>query len=151
MDKILSMKDIRLTLAAIARRAEAGESFTVVRDSKPVFRIEPLGGGGYEMPPTGSGQRSGGVRDSGEAAWASAGVEMEIPEKVRKRLRFPEGARIVFFKDADGHAAVQLAEIPVEFTPEEWGEFLRKTEAEPVTRFRNRKEALRHLGKLMRK
>jgi antitoxin (DNA-binding transcriptional repressor) of toxin-antitoxin stability system len=142
MDKIISMKDIRLTLAAIAKRAEAGERFTVVRDSKPVFRIEPLG-----AEPV---QGTGSVRDSG-AVWDAPGMAMEIPEKVRKQLGFPQGAKIVFYKDAEGHAAVRIAEVAPEFTSEEWSKFLKKTEAEPVTRFRNRKDALRHLDKLMGK
>ena len=141
MDKIISMKDIRLTLAAIAKRAEAGECFTVVRDSKPVFRIEPLG-----AEPA---QKRDSVRDPGDA-WGEPGMAMEIPEKVRKRLRVPQGAKIVFYEDADGHPAVRIAEAAPEFTPEEWARFLKKTEAEPVTRFSSRKELLRHLGKLSR-
>ncbi|MFH1024930.1 MAG: hypothetical protein V1809_16240 [Planctomycetota bacterium] len=41
MSKIISMQDIRVSLAAIADEAEAGESFVVIRNSKPAFRIEP--------------------------------------------------------------------------------------------------------------
>ncbi len=137
MDKIISMKDIRLSLAAIARRVETGESFTVVRDSKPVFRIEPL---------TEAGSPAGKVRDSGETEWPTETVEMEIPEKIRKKLHFPE-AKLVFHEDGKGNVIVRIAE-PPEFTREEWGRFLRKTAAEPLTRVKNRKEALRHLDYL---
>jgi antitoxin (DNA-binding transcriptional repressor) of toxin-antitoxin stability system len=42
MDTIISVQEIRTSLGAIASRAEAGESFTVVRNSKPAFRIVPL-------------------------------------------------------------------------------------------------------------
>lgn len=135
MDKIISMKDIRLTLAAIARRAEAGERFVVVRDSKPVFRIEPL-----------TGVVSDKVRDPGASNWPSEAVEMEMPEKIRKKLHFPD-TKLVFFEDKNGRVIVRVAET-AEFTREEWGRFLRKTEEEPVTRVTNRREALRHLDKL---
>lgn len=140
MDKIISMKDIRLSLAAIAKRVEAGESFTVVRDSKPVFRIEPLPETGFS---------SGKVRDPGETEWTPQSVKAEMPVKIRKKLNFPN-AKLVFHEDKKGNIIVRVAE-PSEFTREEWGRFLRKTEAEPVTRFRNRKEALRHLDKLIGK
>lgn len=43
MDTIISVQDIRVSLGDIARRAESGESFTVVRNSKPSFRIVPAG------------------------------------------------------------------------------------------------------------
>ncbi len=43
MEKIIAMKDIRSDLSDIARRAEAGEEFIVMRSSKPVFRIVPVG------------------------------------------------------------------------------------------------------------
>ena len=42
MDFIISVQDIRTSLGEIANRAETGESFTVVRNSKPVFRIVPI-------------------------------------------------------------------------------------------------------------
>lgn len=41
MAKIISMQDMRVSLARIADQAEAGETFIVVRSSKPVFRIVP--------------------------------------------------------------------------------------------------------------
>ncbi len=42
MSVVISMQDIRLRLADIAQRAEEGEDFTVVRNSRPAFRIVPL-------------------------------------------------------------------------------------------------------------
>ncbi|MCF7849785.1 MAG: type II toxin-antitoxin system prevent-host-death family antitoxin [Kiritimatiellales bacterium] len=42
MEKLISMQDIRTSLASVANRAENGESFIVVRNSKPAFRIVPL-------------------------------------------------------------------------------------------------------------
>ena len=42
MESIISVQDIRTSLGSIADRAERGESFTVVRSSKPVFRIVPI-------------------------------------------------------------------------------------------------------------
>lgn len=39
MSKIISMQDIRVSLAAIADQVQAGETFVVVRNSKPVFKI----------------------------------------------------------------------------------------------------------------
>lgn len=41
MSKIISVQDIRQSLAAIANQAQAGETFVVVRNSKPVFKIVP--------------------------------------------------------------------------------------------------------------
>lgn len=41
MSKIISMQDMRLSLASIADRVQAGETFIVVRSSKPVFKIIP--------------------------------------------------------------------------------------------------------------
>lgn len=42
MSTIISVQDIRTSLAAISERAENGESFTVIKNSKPAFRIEPI-------------------------------------------------------------------------------------------------------------
>jgi antitoxin (DNA-binding transcriptional repressor) of toxin-antitoxin stability system len=41
MSKIISVQDIRQSLATIANQAQAGETFVVVRNSKPVFKIVP--------------------------------------------------------------------------------------------------------------
>lgn len=85
---IVSMKDIRLSLAAIARRVEAGECFIVVRDSKPVFQIEPLPGAG-SSPQRGLSfgdftQKVDRVRDSGETTWTPDAVEKVIQEMYRE-------------------------------------------------------------------
>jgi antitoxin (DNA-binding transcriptional repressor) of toxin-antitoxin stability system len=42
MDAIISVQDIRTSLASIAKRAEAGETFMVIRNSKPAFMIAPV-------------------------------------------------------------------------------------------------------------
>ena len=47
---IIAMQDIRESLASIADRVEKGESFVVVRNSKPVFRILPMHEATYEQP-----------------------------------------------------------------------------------------------------
>ena len=36
-----AMQDLRRSIAAIARRAEQGEEFVVIRNSRPSFRIIP--------------------------------------------------------------------------------------------------------------
>jgi len=41
MSKIISVQDIRQSLATITNQAQAGETFVVVRNSKPVFKIVP--------------------------------------------------------------------------------------------------------------
>jgi antitoxin (DNA-binding transcriptional repressor) of toxin-antitoxin stability system len=42
MDTIISVQDIRTSLASIAKRAESGETFVVIRNSKPAFTIAPV-------------------------------------------------------------------------------------------------------------
>ena len=44
MENLISMQDIRMSLKAVADRAEKGETFIVVRNSRPGFRIVPLEG-----------------------------------------------------------------------------------------------------------
>lgn len=41
-ESIISVQDLRSSLASITDRAEHGESFVVVRSSKPAFRIVPM-------------------------------------------------------------------------------------------------------------
>jgi prevent-host-death family protein len=41
MSRIISVQDIRQSLAMIANQAQAGETFVVVRNSRPVFKIVP--------------------------------------------------------------------------------------------------------------
>jgi antitoxin (DNA-binding transcriptional repressor) of toxin-antitoxin stability system len=42
METLIAMQDIRTHLASIADRAESGETFVVIRNSRPVFRIQPI-------------------------------------------------------------------------------------------------------------
>jgi len=42
MDTILGIKELQVNLKRVADAAQKGQSFTVVRGSKPVFRIEPI-------------------------------------------------------------------------------------------------------------
>ena len=90
---IISMKDIRLAIAAIAKRAEAGERFIVIRDSRPVFQIEPLGGSsGFVYPePKMSfkefSKKVDSVRDPGGAPWTPEAVEEVIQEMYREKAQ----------------------------------------------------------------
>ena len=42
MSTIIGIKALQGNLKRVADAAQRGETFTVVRDSKPVFRIEPV-------------------------------------------------------------------------------------------------------------
>ena len=42
MSTIIGIKELQGNLKRVADAAQRGEMFTVVRDSKPVFRIEPI-------------------------------------------------------------------------------------------------------------
>ena len=42
MGNIIGIKELQGNLKRVADAAQRGETFTVVRDSKPVFRIEPI-------------------------------------------------------------------------------------------------------------
>lgn len=77
--------------------------------------------------------------------------QVSIPKKVRERLQLQTGSRVVFLDDGKGHVYIQEAEMPVEFTPDEWKSFLARTQTEPVTRTKGRSGALKHLDKLMSK
>ena len=44
MSNIIGIKELQGNLKRVADAAQRGETFTVVRDSKPVFRIEPIVG-----------------------------------------------------------------------------------------------------------
>lgn len=85
-----------------------------------------------------------------EATLTSQG-QISIPKKVREKLRLAKGQKVVFLEDEKGRIVLEHAEVPIEFTHEEWREFLRRTEKEPVTRLRGRRQALRHLDRLMKK
>lgn len=89
MEKIISMKDIRLSLAAIAKRAEAGERFIVVRDSKPVFRIEPCSaessGLAKKISFSEFTEKVDRVREPGGTEWTPEAVEKIIKEMYHER------------------------------------------------------------------
>jgi prevent-host-death family protein len=40
--KIIGLKDLRENMGAYIRQVERGHSFTVVRRSRPVFKLEPV-------------------------------------------------------------------------------------------------------------
>ncbi len=85
-----------------------------------------------------------------EATLTSQG-QVSIPKKVRQKLHLEKGDKVVFLEDEKGRVLIQEAEIPIEFTHEQWEEFLKKCQKEPVTRVRGKKAALRHLESLMKK
>ena len=86
----------------------------------------------------------------GDATITSQG-QISVPKKIRDRLSLQKGAKIVFLEDEEGHVIIQEAEVPIEFTKEEWRKFLEKTQKEPVTKVHTRKDALNHLDRLARK
>lgn len=46
-DSIIGIKELHRNLKRVADAAVKGKSFTVVRDSRAVFRIEPMAGTAY--------------------------------------------------------------------------------------------------------
>ena len=48
MNTVIAMQNIRTSLASIAKRAEAGEQFLVVKNSKPSFYIIPAAGNKFK-------------------------------------------------------------------------------------------------------
>ncbi len=85
-----------------------------------------------------------------EARVTSQG-QISIPKKVREKLRIEKGDKIAFLEDEDGKIVIQESEVPIEFTHQQWEEFLAKCEREPVTRVRGKKAALAHLDRLTKK
>lgn len=43
MEKIVGLKDLRQNMASWASKAQKGESFIVVKQSKPLFKVVPIG------------------------------------------------------------------------------------------------------------
>ncbi len=76
MSSIISVQDIRTSLASIAKRAEQGESFTVVKNSKPAFRIEPIQQAEYRRQP----EKKISVREMQERFKSSGASDMMTPE-----------------------------------------------------------------------
>ena len=75
--------------------------------------------------------------------------QVSIPKKVREKLHLQKGDRIVFLEDKVGRIIIEEAETPIEFTSDEWEEFLAKTKKERVTRVKGKKAALSHIKRLM--
>jgi antitoxin (DNA-binding transcriptional repressor) of toxin-antitoxin stability system len=48
MSTTIGLKDLRLNVERYAKAVEKGESFIVMRRSKPLFVINPIGGEGWE-------------------------------------------------------------------------------------------------------
>jgi len=42
MENIIGLKELRQNVAKYARKVQAGESFTVFKRSKPLFKITPI-------------------------------------------------------------------------------------------------------------
>ena len=85
-----------------------------------------------------------------EAKITSQG-QVSIPKKIRERLKLHTGDKILFCEDEKGRIYIQETEIPVDFTPDLWAEFLAKTQKEPITQVHGKKAALQHLHKLAKK
>lgn len=77
--------------------------------------------------------------------------QISIPKKVRERLHVQKGDKIAFYEDEKGRILIREVETPVPFSAADWQAFLDKVEKEPVTRFKNKAEALKHLDKLRKK
>ena len=74
--------------------------------------------------------------------------QVSIPKKVRAKLHIQPGDKLLFLEDEQGRVFIQEAEVPTDFTPDQWEAFLVKTQKEPVRRFKTKTEALNHLDKL---
>lgn len=48
MDNIVNLKELRENMAKYAKRVEQGDSFIVMKRSKPLFRISPVNEEGWE-------------------------------------------------------------------------------------------------------
>ena len=77
--------------------------------------------------------------------------QASVPKRVRERLHIQKGDRIAYFEDEKGRIVVEGVETPVALSAEDWKAFLAKVEKEPVTRYKNKEDALKHLGRLKRK
>ena len=77
--------------------------------------------------------------------------QVSIPKSVREKLHVQKGSRVAYFEDEKGRIFLEEVETPVQLSAEDWKAFLAKAEKEPVTTFRSKKEALKHLDRLKRK
>ncbi len=48
MDAMINLKDLRENVASYAKRVEKGDSFIVMKRSKPLFRVSPVDEDGWE-------------------------------------------------------------------------------------------------------
>ncbi len=48
MDQIISLKELRQDVASYAKKISKGDSFIVMKRSKPIFRIAPVEEEGWE-------------------------------------------------------------------------------------------------------
>ena len=85
-----------------------------------------------------------------EATITSQG-QISIPKRVRERLHLIKGGKIVFLEDEKGRILIQEAEPVIEFTRNQWDEFLAKSLKEPATRVKGKAQALKHLDRLIQK
>jgi len=88
MSTIISMQDIRLSLASIADRVAKGEQFTVIRNSRPAFRLVPC-------------------EDYPEAGAREPGRPLLTVREVRERLTATAASRRIRPEDVD--AAIREA------------------------------------------
>ena len=85
-----------------------------------------------------------------EAAVTTQG-QISIPKQVREKLHLQKGDKVVFFESEDGEVIIRQAEEPLDLSRDDWGEFLARTEKEPVTRVSGKAAALKHLNRLTKK
>ncbi len=76
--------------------------------------------------------------------------QVSIPKKIREKLHLKKGDKIAFFEDEKGRIFLKEAEMPIDFSTEEWKIFLSKTQKERVTKVNGKEAALKHLDRLMK-
>jgi len=84
-----------------------------------------------------------------EARITSQG-QVSVPKRIREKLGLKKGDKIAFLEDDKGQIVIREAETPIEFTAEQWQEFLTKSEKEKVARVKGKGKALEHLDRLMK-
>ncbi|MEK7651966.1 MAG: hypothetical protein AAB351_02045 [Patescibacteria group bacterium] len=48
MDKLIGLKEFRTNVESYAKKVNLGQSFIILKKSKPVFKISPIDEGGWE-------------------------------------------------------------------------------------------------------
>jgi len=79
---IISMQDVRTALAAIAKRAATGESFVVIRNSRPAFRIEPVNQPGGLVPAAGASRSLDSITARLDAARAGSAFSADDLDRI---------------------------------------------------------------------